>query len=1416
MKRLLCFLLVLTGCPGPNTPDGGVGGGSGGSSVGGGTGGSGGGATAGGMGGSGGTGGMGGAGGAGGTGGTGGTGGSGGSAGGDAGMFFPDAGPSTCGNGIREGGELCDDMNMVDTDQCKNDCTYGAAGAYCGDGMMTGAEACDDGNAISGDGCEADCTASVAAPSTSTCGDNTRQGPESCDDGNLTAGDGCEPDCTLTMPLTITCPAAASTIVNTASCDTVYGDANKLIVGTVLLPGKVYRGGQVLIDGANGNITCVGCDCSARAGFATATKLLCGTNVVSPGLINSHDHITFTAAPFYGGWTDAGTFADGGIPERYEHRHDWRIGGAAHDGHTLVSNGGSGGANAIAWSELRQIFAGTTSVAGSGGSRGLLRNLDDPDTSATSSSQLGLGANTGGALYDTFPLRDSSGAELTDSCSYPNVPSATIVPAMAAWLPHIAEGIERSARNEFLCMSGVLNGGPGVFTPRTAMIHGIALKPADIRLVASKQSSLIWSPRSNVSLYGETANVAVYHRARTNIAIGSDWVRSGSMNILRELQCADYLSQNFYDRYFSAESLWRMPTINAATAMVVSSRTGILATGRTADIAIFKHTSGNPYRSVIGSKPEDVVLTMRGGRPLYGDDRVVGFLAPGTQCNGVTVCNTDKRTCISQELGQDYIALANANSGTYPLFFCGAPPPTEPVCTPMRSAQWLFSGANAYTGVPAAGTDSDGDGIPDAMDNCPRFFNPIRPMDNGLQSDADGDGAGDVCDVCPLSTGTTCDAYDPADADGDGVMNASDKCPMDPDPAQSDSDGDGKGDDCDFCPSQPNPGTQPCPPPPGLLATIPQIKTGVIAVNTKVQIVDVIVTGVGANGFFAQDRLQMNPDNTGIFFYYPGPLPRTDVRVGDRITLPTGTVQNFFGQIQIASIPNGSVQVLSSNNALPAPVIVTPAEVTTGGTRAAALEGVFVRLNNVTVQNTMPPVDMSDTAPTNEFTIVQPPSTAELRVNDYLYLTTPFPMMNESLGFIQGILEFRYGDSKLEPRGETDMQRPVQLVSFGPPGQFTREGMTMPASTIPQPLKLRINSAQPTDTSVTLVSDAGISVPAMLTIPAGSVEGEVLVQGLVQSPGEFITASLGMGSLSTLVRVIGTSEQPVLNACTPNPLLLPQDGTADLTIRLDIPPAMAAVVTLDGGTGFVSVPGTATIPADALSTTFQVIAAPGVTGMGSLEATFGTSTLSCPITITSLPVTTHVVISEVSTAGPNGANDEYIELYNPTAAEVDISGWRVQYKSQTGAAYQALTTLPANSRIPARGFFLIASGGATGYAGTVMPDFRTTAGLGLQATSAHVRIGPNGTGTSPTDPTAVDTVGYGTGATAPEGGAVAPSPPSGGTIERKANANSTQATMQVGGSDALLGNGQDSDNNGLDWVQRTTRDPQNRASPLEP
>src|SRR5215203_1646924 len=40
-------------------------------------------------------------------------------------------------------------------------------------------------------------------------------------------------------------------------------------------------------------------------------------------------------------------------------------------------------------------------------------------------------------------------------------------------------------------------------------------------------------------------------------------------------------------------------------------------------------------------------------------------------------------------------------------------------------------------------------------------------------------------------------------------------------------------------------------------------------------------------------------------------------------------------------------------------------------------------------------------------------------------------------------------------------------------------------------------------------------------------------------------------------------------------------------------------------------------------------------------------------------VSTDIVISEFRTRGPNGGNDEFIDLYNLSSAAVDISGWKI-------------------------------------------------------------------------------------------------------------------------------------------------------------
>jgi cysteine-rich repeat protein len=87
----------------------------------------------------------------------------------------------TCGNGLLDPGEECDDGNSMTCDGCSN------CHIECGDGFLCPSEECDDGNAVSCDGCT-DCQVDG-------CGDAIICPPEECDDGNTANGDGCSDTC---------------------------------------------------------------------------------------------------------------------------------------------------------------------------------------------------------------------------------------------------------------------------------------------------------------------------------------------------------------------------------------------------------------------------------------------------------------------------------------------------------------------------------------------------------------------------------------------------------------------------------------------------------------------------------------------------------------------------------------------------------------------------------------------------------------------------------------------------------------------------------------------------------------------------------------------------------------------------------------------------------------------------------------------------------------------------------------------------------------------------------------------------------------------------------------------------------------------------------------------------------------------
>jgi fibro-slime domain-containing protein len=132
--------------------------------------------------------------------------------------------PDRCGDGLMVGTEKCDDGNVLAGDGCSAACVVESPGpterngwvctgqgpgscvrTTCGNGVVEGSEQCDDMDNDTGDGCTPFCRKEPVCPAAggacvTSCGDglilpiDVAMGQE-CDDGNTVSGDGCSALC---------------------------------------------------------------------------------------------------------------------------------------------------------------------------------------------------------------------------------------------------------------------------------------------------------------------------------------------------------------------------------------------------------------------------------------------------------------------------------------------------------------------------------------------------------------------------------------------------------------------------------------------------------------------------------------------------------------------------------------------------------------------------------------------------------------------------------------------------------------------------------------------------------------------------------------------------------------------------------------------------------------------------------------------------------------------------------------------------------------------------------------------------------------------------------------------------------------------------------------------------------------------
>ncbi|KAF7547580.1 hypothetical protein G7Z17_g7625 [Cylindrodendrum hubeiense] len=450
------------------------------------------------------------------------------------------------------------------------------------------------------------------------------------------------------------------------------GDSGDIFLrGTLLTAGGPVEDGCVVIQ--SGKIARVHHTSAACQPDRHTTIIECRDSVISPGFINTHEHIEYsTVNPLHS------------TGELYGHRHDWRLGLRGHTIQATAVNGSM--LDAIKWGELRHLFSGTTSIVGGHMAQGLVRNLDFVHGLEDS-----LGETA--ATWAVFPLDDVDGIIRTGDCDYgPKAIDRQKAMNFHRYIAHVAEGVDVAARNEFQCLSSEgydvvpLPEGGGVSTdimsPKFVLVHALGLSESDFDLVAARKAMVVWSPRSNIFLYGKTIDTPYLLRAGITVALGTDWLPSGSATMGREAKCAFSATKLSYDHVLESKTLWEMMTINAAKVAGFDHALGSLEVGKLADIVVFSGKRlEDPYATAVYGREENIQLVMRGGKMLVGGSSLQ--MLTSRHCEHVTFGPVHKIVCVEDELGMSFSSFEAALGGVYPAVLPGVPH-NEPSCEPSR------------------------------------------------------------------------------------------------------------------------------------------------------------------------------------------------------------------------------------------------------------------------------------------------------------------------------------------------------------------------------------------------------------------------------------------------------------------------------------------------------------------------------------------------------------------------------------------------------------------------------------------------------------------------------------------------------------------------------------------------------------
>ena len=390
----------------------------------------------------------------------------------------------------------------------------------------------------------------------------------------------------------------------------MQGQSDYALRGTLVTPGGLVQNGIVTV--RKGKIAAAGAQVEIPA-----NEIVIDTHgIIAPGLVDLHNHVTYNVFPR---WHPVQEFGN---------RYDWQqkqiyqtLIESPHS--ALVADGFA--CEMERYAEVKAITEGETSLVGSltqPCSAGLAHNLD---------TEAGWRV-----AYNVFPLQMAE----TDLAPLRQQLASHQLQAL---LIHLSEGShnDASAAREFAMLKG-----RGLLTPGVAIIHGGALHAADFVEMAHHGVSLIWSPRSNLELYGNTADVATAKADGVKIALSPDWSPTGSDGLLAELNYAAAWNETQTPRPFTDRELVAMATSVPAEMVGAEDRVGTLLAGHDADVLVIRPDADaaghDAWWALTHATAAQVSLVTIDGAAVYGDRALLEKLSVAHAAESLQVCGSTK------------------------------------------------------------------------------------------------------------------------------------------------------------------------------------------------------------------------------------------------------------------------------------------------------------------------------------------------------------------------------------------------------------------------------------------------------------------------------------------------------------------------------------------------------------------------------------------------------------------------------------------------------------------------------------------------------------------------------------------------------------------------------------------------------